>query len=309
MDRIKVCILALDALEYELVDRFYCENLKQEEYGRIDLTEFKQHSPTGEPFTPVIWSSFITGKMPDQTGITIERVDSNSIVDTAKRLVFRFNLTDRIVDALSIRRWEIAKRMRRLTHSKFAHARGVKQAWETDEEYYRKMKLKTIFDFSRKPAIVAMPAFKSSEHTAAKETHAAVKKTWERFTKGEITGAEFLQKETRLFEKEIDEALVLLKKEWDLFVFYTKTLDYVGHFFAWNTKAMWLFYERADKFIEEIENRVRGDAFILVISDHGMQRNGVHSDHAFYSTNTSLGLKNPRINDFYGIIAEKLGSE
>ena len=59
MDRIKVCILALDALEYELVDRFYCENLKQGEYGRIDLTEFKQHSPTGEPFTPVIWSSLL----------------------------------------------------------------------------------------------------------------------------------------------------------------------------------------------------------------------------------------------------------
>jgi hypothetical protein len=84
--------------------------------------------------------------------------------------------------------------MRKLTRSKFAHARGVKQAWETDEEYYKKMKLRTIFDFCKNPAIVAMPAFKSGEHTAARETHAAVKKTWEKFTKGEITGTEFIRK-------------------------------------------------------------------------------------------------------------------
>lgn len=37
----KVCIVALDALEYDLVQKFYCENLKQKEYGKIDLTEFK----------------------------------------------------------------------------------------------------------------------------------------------------------------------------------------------------------------------------------------------------------------------------
>jgi arylsulfatase A-like enzyme len=72
---------------------------------------------------------------------------------------------------------------------------------------------------------------------------------------------------------------------------------------------MWLFYERADKFIEKLENKVPDDTFILVISDHGMQRNGVHSDHAFYSTNTLLGLRNPKITDFYGIITEKLATK
>lgn len=305
----KVCIIALDALEYELVERFYCENLKQREYGKIDVTEFKQHSPTGEPFTPVVWSSFITGKMPNETGITIEPVDSSPGLEKVKRLVFRSDLADRIVDLLSIRRWKLIKKMRRLRHGRFSGARGVKEAWEIGEEYYKKMKLKTIFDSSKNPVVVALPAYKSYAQTAARETHTAVKETWMKFTKGEITGAEFIQKETKLFEKEIDEALVMLEEKWDLFVFYTKIIDYVGHFFAWNTKAMWLFYERADKFIEELGNRIRDDTFILVISDHGMKKNGVHSDHAFYSINTILGLTKPKITDFYGIIAEKLAAK
>ena len=153
-----------------------------------------------------------------------------------------------------------------------------------------------------------MPAYRSFDKTMAKPTHTLVKDTWQKFTKGEISGTEFIKKETELFDKELEEAITLLKGEWDLFVFYTKMVDYVGHFFAWNKKTMWLFYERLEKFIDEIEKIVDDDTLILVISDHGMKANGVHSDHAFYSTNIKINLENPKIIGFYKITVENLNT-
>ncbi len=49
-------ILALDALDQNLVKTFNCKNLMQEEHGQTDITNFK------EPRTIVLWASFLTGK-------------------------------------------------------------------------------------------------------------------------------------------------------------------------------------------------------------------------------------------------------
>ncbi len=49
-------ILAIDALEYDKVEEFNCKNLKQEYYGKTDISEFSQ------PRTMVLWSSFMTGE-------------------------------------------------------------------------------------------------------------------------------------------------------------------------------------------------------------------------------------------------------
>lgn len=49
-------VLAIDALEYEKVEEFDCENLKQVKYGKTDISDFDQ------PRTMVLWSSFMTGE-------------------------------------------------------------------------------------------------------------------------------------------------------------------------------------------------------------------------------------------------------
>ena len=49
-------ILAIDALEYTLVEDFNCTNLKQKFYGKTNIKEFS------EARTMVLWSSFMTGK-------------------------------------------------------------------------------------------------------------------------------------------------------------------------------------------------------------------------------------------------------
>jgi hypothetical protein len=49
-------IFAIDALEYDLVERFNCKHLMQKYYGKTDISEFS------EPRTMVLWSSFMTGR-------------------------------------------------------------------------------------------------------------------------------------------------------------------------------------------------------------------------------------------------------
>lgn len=49
-------VLAIDALEYTLVEKYQCENLKQKYYGKTNISEFS------EPRTMVLWSSFMTGE-------------------------------------------------------------------------------------------------------------------------------------------------------------------------------------------------------------------------------------------------------
>lgn len=51
-----IVVLAIDALEYNLVEKFNCIHLKQKYYGKTDISEFS------EPRTIVLWTSFMTGK-------------------------------------------------------------------------------------------------------------------------------------------------------------------------------------------------------------------------------------------------------
>ncbi len=51
-----ITIIAVDALEYSLVEEFNLRGIKQKFYGKTDITEFSQ------PRTMVLWSSFMTGQ-------------------------------------------------------------------------------------------------------------------------------------------------------------------------------------------------------------------------------------------------------
>jgi hypothetical protein len=49
-------ILALDALDLDMVEKYDCKHLKQLEHGRTDISEFQLAR------TVVLWASFLTGK-------------------------------------------------------------------------------------------------------------------------------------------------------------------------------------------------------------------------------------------------------
>lgn len=68
----KVVMLGFDGLEYTLVERGPFTNLKQREFGRVDISCCAKKGE--HPATPMICTSFITGTTPERHGIKTHSV-------------------------------------------------------------------------------------------------------------------------------------------------------------------------------------------------------------------------------------------
>lgn len=83
---------------------------------------------------------------------------------------------------------------------------------------------------------------------------------------------------------------------------YFNLADAIGHLSFGVSTKMKKVYEELENLATKIRN---ADDFALIVSDHGMKAVGRYGDHTkrgFYSANQKLGLKNPKITDFYTII-------
>ena len=74
----RVFILALDGLEYELVKKWrltnllqnYCDTFKiPREYFIVGVNRWAGNKVIASPYTPIIWTSFLTGRKPDDHGV------------------------------------------------------------------------------------------------------------------------------------------------------------------------------------------------------------------------------------------------
>jgi len=83
----RICIIALDALEYDLVEESGLESIKQLEYGKIDISIFRDLA------TPIIWASFVSGKPPEKHGLDIKAISHwrSSVIDKLRRLSIKWD--------------------------------------------------------------------------------------------------------------------------------------------------------------------------------------------------------------------------
>ena len=80
-----IVVLAIDALEYDLVEKFQCRNLMQKFYGKTDISEFS------EPRTMVLWSSFMTGINMEQEILTLgDKGMWNARIETDRTFFSKF---------------------------------------------------------------------------------------------------------------------------------------------------------------------------------------------------------------------------
>jgi len=68
---LKVLILGIDALEYDLVEELNLRSIKQVEYGKVV-------EPYSKLLTPILWASFITGSL--NHGVNSFTVRRNPII-------------------------------------------------------------------------------------------------------------------------------------------------------------------------------------------------------------------------------------
>lgn len=271
----KVFILGLDALEFDLVEKFAFKNLKQMEYGKIDLSTYNYI------LTPPLWGTIISGVPPSVHGIQTYKVWNSRLLEEMKHLMTRIGLS-KVKDRLIIPR-------------KICEVLGLKREFPTRKN----LKVTTIFDIVKESISIDVPAYNNWSSLWSEEAIESPLLFEKRIWKD--------------FEARKRECLRRIEEDWMLFMVHFHICDYFGHLFRGNLSKMWEVYSACDELAYTLKSRV-DDSFFLIISDHGMSpiRKGSqladHSDHAFYSSNQKLALKNPKLTDFYKIILDKVGA-
>lgn len=284
----RVFILALDGLEYNLVEEFDLKGIKQREYGKVDISMFKELA------TPIIWASFITGLPPQKHGLGI-RVWNNLVIEKLRELSIKMKL-DRIKGKGKV-----------LTSLGFKRSifedRGA--FYERIVEEFRHRNLRTLFDVIPSAKALSVPPY---QKWISRETSFLMKEALENEKRIEA----FENHVWDIFEcKRKEYKKAIREDEWNLFMVHFMFMDLLGHIYAGNLTKMFGIYAQAEQLVEEVKKIVGKKTFLLVVSDHGMKpigkgMYGDHSDHGFYSSSVKLSLVNPKITDFFPLIITRL---
>jgi hypothetical protein len=134
-----IVVLAIDALEYELVEKFQCRHLMQDFYGKTDITEFS------EPRTIVLWSSFMTGKNLETEILSMgDKEMWNTRIDPGRTFFSGFN-NPAIIDLPGYNYDPVQHEAERTLLRKFFDAQG-----NTEKEAVRESYNRLVFDHHQK---------------------------------------------------------------------------------------------------------------------------------------------------------------
>ncbi len=272
----RVFILALDGLEYELVMGWKLHNLMQEHCGKYRAPISPRY---GKPHTPSAWVSFITGLPPEEHGID----------DWWK--------WGRLLDWIRLHppfRWIKNKRV-------IAAALGIKPKTYTRED----LRVETIFDAVKPSIALFVPGYNEPP-----EPHYELNEALRRGIR------EYERKIWEIHNWRVSKLTERLNDEWRLFMVWLDLADLLGHIYivknrARLLKAYWELDWLAGWLRAKLLSEDPHTAF-LIVSDHGMQVSddgvtGDHSPHGFWSSNVPLPREPKEITDFRDIILELVG--
>lgn len=266
-----IVVVAFDALEYSIVDKGDFPNLKQQEYGKVKTLGIEALK------TPVIWASFITGKLPKE-----HKVDGffkgEKIIIPLADLGCKVGL-DKVIGI-----------------HRALHLMGFLRKY--NKHHLSRTGIKTIFDFDKTKAI-SIPGY--NEDIVNDELRDLLRGA----LKGRCHEKELEARAWENFFERKEEVLRTLNEDWDLFMVHFFITDVLQHYFFFDKARINDLYREMDKTMREISQKIHNNCWQLIVSDHGMKR-GIHTDYGFYSSNKPLGLKEPKITDFYQMFQRRL---
>jgi len=272
-----IIILGIDGLEYDLVEKWLLKNLMQKKYCKLDLSDYKVI------VTPPIWGSMLTGKIDEEImkkWVRLEElIGCEAYIEKSKLSKFfekilpekiNFWLADHILVPLI-----------------------GGDPFKTTANYVKDKKMPTFFDFFEKPWTNGLPSYGRNVSTPIQ------KKLTENAIMGEKTPYRKFIIEN--YKKDKEQLLEKIKnKENDLIFWYTSLLDNFGHMdIGKPVTHMMKHYLEINSLVGIVKEKCP-NSIIYIISDHGMRpltnkKNswGVHSDHAFFSSNTGEEIRKP----------------
>ena len=285
----RVVILAIDALEYNIVERLNLSYLKQKEYGKTVVPITKGWK---EPSMLIVWSCFITGCEPNKMGYTapiLFRQPLQFILDKIGFHVRNFMFKEKYVEDVG---------EKKLSQDVSIFKETTKQTKFTRYPEKKDIKAPTIFDNSFKSAHCYVPVYDISMDTLAR---------WDIFDvmKNEAKKNEFCYKYRKEIKEKKEELFQLLNLDYQLIMMYWYCLDGVQHALFKDRITIDEFYIRFNSLVKEVKDKLSKDDMLLIVSDHGQEK-GIHTSYGFYSCNKELGLNKPHICEFKKIIEEIL---
>lgn len=272
----RVLIIALDSLDYDIVVRGNFKHLKQKEYGWIKIS-------INPLTTPLIWASFLTGESPRKHGVMKDRKWDNPFIERIRGLFIKLGLN----------------RMKSLENT------GVyllKQSGFEQKPVFSTLDKNdtVIFDYAKKYIALNVPSYNED-------------KSRQEFKKDMFYSLEDPKKREEIernawtaFRGEKQRALDLLREDWNLFMVHFYIPDIIQHIFWFDDSKMNELYEEMDKTVKEMKSNIsEGECLVLIVSDHG-QKKGVHTPVGFYSSNRPLSQRPKEIFDFHKLISEYL---
>ena len=281
----RLLIVAFDGLDYELIKKYNCRNIMQNEFGKIDNTTGMKTRITSELF-----ASFITGKTWKEHGVIGLRKITNKFLDYLEHKLNKIPLFHRMEGIRC-----------RLLNALYPLKIFCRVYNKSD------LKCKAIFDEIPNSKALFVPSY-NPEPVFALGNIVQVIPIFGVNTFLEVIEKEQFWREHVLFEE--------LKKRYNLIMVHFHYPDWIQHLFGAPVRVeekLREMYKRMDKLAGKIikEAKKNGYDWILFMSDHGLPENfkgGEHNKNAFYSSNIKLGLRNPKITDFHDIILQKFSS-
>ena len=277
----RMIVLAVDGLEYDFVEPRKFPFLKQRQYHRVEIPRDCLTYVDGigyTPFTPVIWTTILTGKKPSEHGVTREdalRHWKNPVLHQLEKIKAVKKLYAKLVSMGVIS----AKTLEKLGFKRYNPLENIR----------------TILDEAEKPIVIRNPVTTDVKWTS---------KSVEYFSLEEA-----VESHVQNFRKAERETLNAIDRDWDLLFTYIKLLDAIGHIYWQRDKTVAKYYRMVDHFAYQVKSRMPKNSILVILSDHGMKplRNskvgGEHSCHAFISFSRKVDVpSNLKITDIYYVL-------
>lgn len=280
----KIIILGIDGLEYNLVKEWRLKNIMQKAYCKMDLSDYKV------VVTPPIWGSMLTGKIDEEVmEIWIKQAQiTGHGVNVEQKWWAKLGQ----YLPLSVAYW--------IENNILSHIIGG-DPFETTANYVLDKKQPNIFEFFENPWTNGIPSYGRKVITEKS------KKLLEDAIGGEqgpyrkLIMDQYKDDKNKLFS-------ILKSNDYDLIFWYTTLIDNFGHMDIGKPIKMMKHYLEINELVGKVKDNFP-KSIIYILSDHGMDRMepkknawGIHSDHAFFSSNTGEKIGKP--TQFYDLVSK-----
>jgi len=281
----KIIVLGFSSLEHDLVEKFDLKNLKQKEYGKIQIP---LNGLMVDPSPVLVWTSFITGKKPGEFGFDNTVVYNRSI----KPLIsFYYSIRKKKLYENVLQRDEDKKTTDYLSKKLLKYHLAVKPS-------KKNINCATLFDLPNMihenlPVLDSYPEYnnEAKKSMLSEEDKQKCEHKWK-----------------EEFEKQKKEVFSALSNDWSLYMNHFYILDGIQHIYYDNELKIRTYYLYVDSFIQDVLKSIGDYVLLLIVSDCG-KKNGLYTNHGFYSINKKMNLNNIKMIDFKDLIENNIKTD